>query len=222
MRDLIDLDAQEKVAVEGAIASTVIGVLSSFIEKKVTLMDNIEAQTDAIKNKNIELSSELLIVREQPDKVALEVVMMKNDIEALNDVAAKHEEEINSFIELAGVGTIEEVKHTLRVHREIIEKNKVMVEKHTKVQLLQEKMREEVRGLLSCHEDVESWKRRLFYATSEHETAAKRAKKCKPSLKARKWLARRNFLEASTPMGMHRESKSRSSDHHESESEATG
>jgi hypothetical protein len=146
---------------------------------------------------------------------------MKKGIDAFNNVAAKHEEEINIFTELAGVGTIEEVKHILRVHREIIEKKKVMVEKHKKVHILQEQMWEEQRGLLSCHEDVEASKRRFFYATSEHETAAKRAEKCKPSIKSRKRLARRQALEESTPMVMHRESESRSFDHHEFDSQAS-
>ncbi len=178
-------------------------------------MDNIEANIDAIKKKNVELSTELAFAREQLDKVNLEFVLMKQDnINAMNDVAAKHEEEIYNFVELAGVGTIDEVKHILRIQREITEKNKVKVEKHRKIQILDEQLQQEKRGLFSCHEDTEALMRRLYYTTSEHDEAAKRARKCRPGPKARKKLARLSALEAATHMVMH-------SDHHELETEAS-
>jgi hypothetical protein len=131
MLDLIELDSQENAVIASAVAI----LRSSFSVKKVKVMDDIEAERDAIKHENVELSSELLIAREQLDKVTLEAVAMKNGIDALSVAIAKHGEEIKSFIELAGVGTVEEVKHILRVHREIIEKTKVLVvvETHKKV-----------------------------------------------------------------------------------------
>jgi hypothetical protein len=97
----------------------------------------------------------------------------------------QHKEEIASFVELAGVGTIEEVKNILRGHREIMEQEKVLLEHHEKVQLIQGQLRKGERGLLSCYEDVEAKKRRLFSMTSEHEAATKRAKKCRPGPKVR-------------------------------------
>ena len=76
-----ELDSQENAAVAFVVASAAGEARSSFIEKKVTLMDNIEAHIAAIKRKNVELSSELSIAREQLDKVTLEAVVMKNDID---------------------------------------------------------------------------------------------------------------------------------------------
>jgi hypothetical protein len=68
--------------------------------------------------------------------------------------------------------------------------------------------------MISCYEDIDDSKRRLFYTTSEHDTTTKRAKNCRLGVKARNKLARLHALEASTPILMH-------FDHRESESEDT-
>ena len=82
--ELLEFDSQEQAAIASAVAE----VCSWFSEKKLKSIDDIEAHVDAIKRKNIELSSELSIAREQLDKVNLEAVVLKNDIDALNLVAA--------------------------------------------------------------------------------------------------------------------------------------
>jgi hypothetical protein len=69
MRDPIEIDSQENAAVASAIAFVAAQSRSPVFDKKVTLMNNIEAHIDAIKSKNVELSSEHSIAREQLDKV---------------------------------------------------------------------------------------------------------------------------------------------------------
>jgi hypothetical protein len=139
------------------------------------LADEMKAEKDAVDKKNVELSTSLATAIQQRDEILLEVEVAKQ----------QHKEEIASFVELAGVGTIEEVKNILRGHREIMEQEKVLLEHHEKVQLIQGQLRKGERGLLSCYEDVEAKKRRLFSMTSEHEAATKRAKKCRPGPKVR-------------------------------------
>ncbi len=98
-------------------------------------MDNIEAQNDAIKRKNVELTSELHITREQLDKAALKAVVMKNDIDDLKTAAAKHEEEMKSLIAIAGAGSIKKAKNILRGHREIKKKESGIFEHHEKAKI---------------------------------------------------------------------------------------
>jgi hypothetical protein len=113
-------------------------------------MDNIEANINAIKLKNAKLSTELAITREQFYQINIDIVVMKKDnIDVMNVTTAehelkmstasgKHEEGLYNFVELVGIGTIEEVKHVLRVHREITDKNNFMLEIHNEVRLAQE------------------------------------------------------------------------------------
>ena len=107
------------------------------LRKKVTLLDNIKANIDAIKRKNVELSSELSIAREKLDKVTLEAVVMKNDIDDLKTAVAKHEEEMKSILAIAGTGSIEEVKNMLRGIREIKEQEQALIEHHEKILISQ-------------------------------------------------------------------------------------
>jgi hypothetical protein len=70
------------------------------------LVDEMEAEKDAIINKNTELSSGLAFAIQPRDDIALKIEMAKQ----------QYKEEIAIIVELAGVGTIEEVKQILRGH----------------------------------------------------------------------------------------------------------
>ncbi len=103
------------------------------------------------------------------------------------------------MIEIAGAGSIEDIKNSLRGFVEVKEQKQALLHHHEKVQISQGRLREDKRGLHSCYEDLEAKQRRLLSTTPEQAAAIHQAKKCKPGIKARRKMARRLALEALSP-----------------------